>query len=671
MQDFKDITTGSMVQDLENTNVENNDIPIFSCPGTKKRKCDCIQNYTQKEISSGSNRKFKNQDEANKYFNEMGSKALILLKEPYVEDNLDEGTTARRNMRRKSRWKKKSKRYVEYIMNTREKLKENGICEVSCRIILRYSHFYERPMTNANNGENSVIIVIKSNRSLKIKLNDLMVKRCCWRNCNQLLCENTPYYKKLRQEAKMSNVNKRAAIRTLIDFSKTERKVCKKFIYQVLHISRGTLKTVKEELKKTARTDTRVTNNASQSVPTRISRRPHPIVLSQNQPQSLPPIPGTINRPLYQPNDRLFCNSFKNIGLSPQKTYQHINRAFYREENWNLNDKIFPNHFSKYQPLADANLHSAPVNANQNLGNQILCLESVNTSYNQMAFPNPLQQNVQMPYCEHKYQTFQPNLTPVHIQHQNGYPNIFFNPNYIPEVHTDVVSLNSDTFYVLIPENNELRLIPLDGQENIIQYASPNTTHQAFNQGQMKNIHECISSNTTNQSYTPEKMINIHQFPSSNATNHAFTQEQWNNIQQCTSLKGILQVVNPESQDKINLYLSQNAKYPVFQPVQQNNILYPLPNFTCQDNIDQYPSHNDTYQVDHPEPRVLIQHHPSPNDTGQFIDTDPQNNNNPLHSLTTTNQLLTEEQLANTSSEFNLGPLMNIWQGFQHNKSQP
>ncbi|KII71456.1 hypothetical protein RF11_13631 [Thelohanellus kitauei] len=128
-----------------------------------------------------------------------------------------------------------------------------------------------------------------------------------------------------------------------------------------------------------------------------------------------------------------------------------------------------------------------------------------------------------MPYCEYKDQTIQPKLTPVHIQHQNGYPNILFKHNNIHDVQTEVLSLNNDTVYVLVPENNELRLIPLDSQENISQNASPNTTHQAFNQGQMNYIHECISSNIRNQSYTPDKMINIHQCHSSNATNQAVT----------------------------------------------------------------------------------------------------------------------------------------------------
>ncbi|KII71542.1 hypothetical protein RF11_14472 [Thelohanellus kitauei] len=97
-----------------------------------------MEEYMENKISSDSDR-FHDVNEVLDYISKMLSKALFLSKQPFVKDDFKRSNTVDGGARmRLSRFRKR-KQYIDYILEKRKELKENDICEVSCKNILGYS----------------------------------------------------------------------------------------------------------------------------------------------------------------------------------------------------------------------------------------------------------------------------------------------------------------------------------------------------------------------------------------------------------------------------------------------------------------------------------------------------------------------------------------------------
>ncbi|KII73885.1 hypothetical protein RF11_03940 [Thelohanellus kitauei] len=208
-----------------------------------------MENYILKKIST-SNSEFVNKVEVLDSVLGIRKKASKLSKEKCTTPTSQDNGPDNRNARSKGSMKIKSKRYIEYVMEQREKLKEYGVCEASCKNILKYSNnLVHRLLKYDPENRNSLITGAKSKtkgRKTKLTFETLMTTKCCHHVCTKLIGEYPQYYSNLRAEAQKCNKNKRTAIKELIFFSLNQRKICNKFIIQVLGVSRDTLKTVKK-----------------------------------------------------------------------------------------------------------------------------------------------------------------------------------------------------------------------------------------------------------------------------------------------------------------------------------------------------------------------------------------------------------------------------------------
>ncbi|KII71304.1 hypothetical protein RF11_03703 [Thelohanellus kitauei] len=353
---------------------------ICPCKGTRNRRCCCIDKYIEKQIASESN-EFRNRHEVLDDLRRKRSKATALSKEPPGNEDSNHSNADPSGVRTRVSRKKKSKRYVQFVVENRQLFKENGMCEVSCKNILKYSNnLIHRMLIHDPENRNAIITQAKSltkRRLPKTPINELEAIRCCPGNCNQLLTNEIIYWDNLRLHAKKSNVDKRTAIRFLIDYSIYCREICNKFIYQVLGVSRGTLKTVNKELTNTANPGQTATNNGLRPTPQRMPNPPHPKFFSGNPPQFLETIPGTINNSHIHPNDSVTDNMVNNIPLNTQESYQYIDEAFKTNANRNHNNGNFSHKYCNHRSIPNHNIDDLYLMVTNRVDNNLLPLANL------------------------------------------------------------------------------------------------------------------------------------------------------------------------------------------------------------------------------------------------------------------------------------------------------
>ncbi|KII73883.1 hypothetical protein RF11_03938 [Thelohanellus kitauei] len=458
-----------------NENMDDKYKDIYPCKGTKTKKCCCLDTYIEKKISTKSDNRFKDKDEALRFLAGIRSTALLLSKAAYPQENSNTSKRDRSGTRTKRSGKKKSKRYIEYVIETREMLKDDGICEVACKNILAYSNnLIHRKLKYDPENRNSIISKAKSKtkrRLVKIPFEDLKLKKCCWRKCTTLLINNIPSFERLRAEAQKSNKDKRTAIQKMIYYSNGERKTCNKFIVQVLGCSRGTLKTVKKELADTVISSNSASPNLSKFVSQTTRRTSHPEASKRSQPTSLKPIPGRINNSRYQSNDGSTDQVINDILLSTEKRFSHIDQAFERKTNGNLNDVNYLLKNGIYSQLSNPNIQTPQTKSKQCSGQIISGNETVNN--------NSLPQPVHIPYYTHPVPRIQPNPYPGYVQPPNNSQNIPFNYINPNEQQYKDHFLRDDNVYILVQKNDEdFMLIKLTHPININLKPYPDATYR-------------------------------------------------------------------------------------------------------------------------------------------------------------------------------------------------
>ncbi|KII73884.1 hypothetical protein RF11_03939 [Thelohanellus kitauei] len=315
---------------------------------------------------------------------------------------------------------------------------------------------------NDPENRNSVIPKTESKtkkRKPKIPFEELKDTPCCNLECNELIFDNLPYFEYLREEAQKNNKNKRKTIKDMLYISNIERKTCRKFIIQVLGISKGTLKKVNDELMITADEGQPATNYLLQSRPRRTRLAQRRYASQPNQRHPLRPMADTINNSRFQPNDVFTSYRVNDIPVSTERRYQHIIGAVYRELNDNPNNLYFSQQYSNYQPNTNHNIQGAQIHAYQNLGQQFSGSEFVNHSVNQMEFHNNLQQQVQSQNFEYRDQRIQQTLIPDRFDPRICYQIMMVSYTNINIHQTDVNIQDNDNIVVLVRKNNDFTFV--------------------------------------------------------------------------------------------------------------------------------------------------------------------------------------------------------------------
>ncbi|KII71314.1 hypothetical protein RF11_03713 [Thelohanellus kitauei] len=153
----------------------------------------------------------------------------------------------------------------------------------------------------------------------------------------------------------MCHINQIKEVRTLLNASRTTRKICDMLSIQVLNVSHGLLNIVKNELADVAKSGQRAAINSLPLVPQTTTLAQSPDASLPNQKQMLQRIPGTINRSFYLPYDGLTSQRDSIIPLSTKQDYHILMKFFFFEENENQNAEDFSLKYSNFRPPANQN----------------------------------------------------------------------------------------------------------------------------------------------------------------------------------------------------------------------------------------------------------------------------------------------------------------------------
>ncbi|KII62030.1 hypothetical protein RF11_09382 [Thelohanellus kitauei] len=291
-----------LIQDPENTD-------MFYCPARITRNCLCLEEFIMKH--SWMNENLGTPRDALNLLKRLRREALKLsygkctINDVNVTD--DDG---RLNCRVSGN--RKSKKYIEYIVETRHKLRSHGICEIAAQKILKYSkNIIYRKLKHDDEGRNDLISeeMSNSNRNKNlIPIEDLMKVRCCKNKCTNKLKNDVTFYSKLRSDAKTSSIMKREAIKKLLMTTSGEVQRCNKFIVLLLGVSRNTIRSAKNFLGLRSK---RVKNQESSQTDKKL------VAYTQNLETTMPVQTSSID---HQTADSV--NNFQQVFPTPQDMWQ-------------------------------------------------------------------------------------------------------------------------------------------------------------------------------------------------------------------------------------------------------------------------------------------------------------------------------------------------------------
>ncbi|KII62032.1 hypothetical protein RF11_09384 [Thelohanellus kitauei] len=223
---------------------------MYYCPRWRTKNCRCLEEFVMRHIWMNVN--LGTCENALKLLKGLRRKALELSKERGIRNDIKNTYVNDESSNSRGCRKRKSKKYVEYIIETRSKLRSHGICEIAAQKILQYSNnIIYRKLKHDYEERNDLIVdeTRQSNRNKNlIPIEELMEVRCCKNKCTNKLKNDITFYSKLRSDAKTSQKMKREAITKLLMTTSGEIPNCNKFIIFLLGISPNTIKSMKKVL---------------------------------------------------------------------------------------------------------------------------------------------------------------------------------------------------------------------------------------------------------------------------------------------------------------------------------------------------------------------------------------------------------------------------------------
>ncbi|KII62033.1 hypothetical protein RF11_09385 [Thelohanellus kitauei] len=231
-----------LIQDPENAE-------MYYCPRRSTKNCLCLEEFVMRHIWMNVN--LGTRENALKLLKGLRRKALELSKERCTENGI-KNTNDDCWSNIQGFGNRKSKKYVQYIVKTRRKLRSHGICEIAAQKILKYSKkIIYRKLKHDYEHRNDLIAdeMSKSNRNKNlIPIEALMEVRCCQNKCTSKLKNDVTFYSKLRSDAKTSQKRRREAIKKLLMTPSGETLNCYKFIDLFLGVSHTTISSVKKHV---------------------------------------------------------------------------------------------------------------------------------------------------------------------------------------------------------------------------------------------------------------------------------------------------------------------------------------------------------------------------------------------------------------------------------------
>ncbi|KII73442.1 hypothetical protein RF11_09432 [Thelohanellus kitauei] len=225
-------------------------IDMNHCRARSTKNCLCLEEFVMKH--SWMNENLGTPEDALKLLKGLRREAVQLSNEPCTRNGIKIGNGDGERSNSMCFRYRKSKKYVQYIFETRRKLRSHGICEIAAKKILKYSSniIYQKLI---HDSENRNDLIFDEKRRLKpnkkhIQIQELMEMRCCKNKCTNKLKNDVTYYSKLRSDAKISLKMKREAITKLLMTPSDEIPNCSKFIVFFLGVSNATISSLRNML---------------------------------------------------------------------------------------------------------------------------------------------------------------------------------------------------------------------------------------------------------------------------------------------------------------------------------------------------------------------------------------------------------------------------------------
>ncbi|KII75185.1 hypothetical protein RF11_06498 [Thelohanellus kitauei] len=218
-----------------------------------RKNCDCLNKFFKN--LKWMNINLRSCEEAHSILESLRSKALELSNERFTKMELEAMNNGDGKSKHKGKGKQLTNNYVQYIVETRQSLKDHKLCEEACKMILKYSNnVIHRKLKYDNGQRNNIIQNAKSNYKTgdKMKpLENLVDKRCCKFFCTKVLKDNIAFFQSVRATARASNQLKRMAAKMLIKNSPDNHPYCSNFIVDVIGCSHTTLRDIKYYMNQT------------------------------------------------------------------------------------------------------------------------------------------------------------------------------------------------------------------------------------------------------------------------------------------------------------------------------------------------------------------------------------------------------------------------------------
>ncbi|KII62041.1 hypothetical protein RF11_09393 [Thelohanellus kitauei] len=181
--------------EIEELIMDPENADVYYCPRLSTKNCRCVEEFVKKHCWMNAN--LGTPADAIKLLKDLRKEALGLSNERFTRNEFKKINDNGTRLKFRGTGRIKSKKYVQYIVETRGKLRSHGICEIAAQNILKYSskiiysnlkYDYEKT--------NDLIADEKSNLKRNNKLlpiEELMEVRCCkcgpdsvafaWRQC--------------------------------------------------------------------------------------------------------------------------------------------------------------------------------------------------------------------------------------------------------------------------------------------------------------------------------------------------------------------------------------------------------------------------------------------------------------------------------------------------------
>ncbi|KII62035.1 hypothetical protein RF11_09387 [Thelohanellus kitauei] len=435
---------------------------MYYCPRRSTKNCLCLEEFVMRHIWMNVN--LGTCENALKLLKGLRRNALELSKERCTMNDVknlnDECMSNFQGYKNR-----KSKKYVEYIVKTRRKLRLHGICEVATKKMLKYSDRILRYKLKYDYEKRNDLIAdetCKSNRNKNyIPIEDLKEVRCCKNKCTNKLKNNVTFYSQLRSDATISQKMKRKVITKLLMTTSGEDQNCIKFIVLLLGVSRTTICSVKnflslgskgEENQESKQTDKKLaayTQNLEKTMPIQTSNTHHQTTDAVNNFQQVNPtpqdmwqtsvslqnnvVPTTQTQQMFYP-----ANSFTEFNPNGNSLFQPEQFQTTMPMNQNISMPGYPNVANVCQQFYVPNegVASASHNPNinyiayirQNAGNNIFSNYNNNLHPQQNISINQMNNNMVNDFSHLNFPTYPANMNRMYII--NPIPQ--FNLNAVP-----------------------------------------------------------------------------------------------------------------------------------------------------------------------------------------------------------------------------------------------